>query len=320
MTGKSSIVIGFIVFSAAFVGCGLGSGEAPDNPFDGYSSVDSSAGSGMDTIGLELFAGLYQQIFEPTCANSGCHDGTFEPDFRSISSSYNTLVFHPVIKNDTANSLEFRVQPGSAGQSVLMTRLLTDIDGQSGIMPLYVDPESDWPNRKQEYIAAIEAWIEEGARDMFGNAPSAGNLQPALLGAFALIPGTQDPFSRDAQSGPIIVPASVPQIEIWVAVEDEKVAADQLHSVELLLSEDINDFSNATVHGCQLGGPKTEVGLSGAPVVFMHRTVVNLTAFTSGTNLFFRIRVQEESQSDVSISPSAASLNFIKKYYALAIE
>jgi hypothetical protein len=28
-----------------------------------------------------------------TCANSGCHDGTFEPDFRTLEGSYNTLLF-----------------------------------------------------------------------------------------------------------------------------------------------------------------------------------------------------------------------------------
>ncbi|MBK7268515.1 MAG: hypothetical protein IPI07_03030, partial [Flavobacteriales bacterium] len=31
---------------------------------------------------------------------SGCHDGTFEPEFRTIASAYNSLVYHPVIAND----------------------------------------------------------------------------------------------------------------------------------------------------------------------------------------------------------------------------
>ena len=36
------------------------------------------------------FAWLHQQAFAPTCANSGCHDGTFEPDFRTVGASWNT--------------------------------------------------------------------------------------------------------------------------------------------------------------------------------------------------------------------------------------
>ena len=82
------------------------------------------------------FAALHNNIFIPTCANSGCHDGTFEPDFRTIESSYNTLVYHPVIKNNTTNPYQFRVDPGNSDKSVLYKRLIEDIDGISGIMPL----------------------------------------------------------------------------------------------------------------------------------------------------------------------------------------
>ena len=60
-----------------------------------------------DTVNLEpgSFAFLHYNIFKPTCANSGCHDGNFEPDFRTISSSYNTLVRQDVIQNDDAGNL-----------------------------------------------------------------------------------------------------------------------------------------------------------------------------------------------------------------------
>ena len=58
------------------------------------------------------FSSLQNNIFQPYCNNSGCHDGTFEPDFRTIESSYSTLVYQPVIKNDMDASYEFRVKPG----------------------------------------------------------------------------------------------------------------------------------------------------------------------------------------------------------------
>ena len=57
------------------------------------------------------FSALYNDVFMPYCANSGCHDGSFEPDFRSIESSYNTMLYQPVIKNTSSNTYTYRVLP-----------------------------------------------------------------------------------------------------------------------------------------------------------------------------------------------------------------
>ena len=67
------------------------------NPFD---SEDGEIIEVADTLSVDpnTIAGIHANIFSKTCANSGCHDGTFEPDFRTIESSYNTLVNHPIIK------------------------------------------------------------------------------------------------------------------------------------------------------------------------------------------------------------------------------
>jgi len=97
------------------------------------------------------------------------HDGTFEPDFRTIESSYNTLVGAAIIKNDPQNSFEYRVVKGNASASQLIARVTYDIDGNSGVMPLAVDPDSDWEANKETYIQNIEDWIAAGAKDVFGN-------------------------------------------------------------------------------------------------------------------------------------------------------
>ena len=59
------------------------------NPFDNITNTNLN-----ETNNIELeptsIAGIHANVFRPTCANSGCHDGTFEPDFRTIESSYNT--------------------------------------------------------------------------------------------------------------------------------------------------------------------------------------------------------------------------------------
>lgn len=156
--------------------------SSPANPFDDPKNKPPLTNNNDTLLPLDNFAGLHQRIFKPTCSNSGCHDGTFEPDFRTIESSYATMVNQPIIKNNPAGAFQLRVVPGNANASVLHERVVRDIDGISGIMPLSVDPNSDWPAKKTEYIAAIVAWINAGARDMFGNPPTNGPANPRISG------------------------------------------------------------------------------------------------------------------------------------------
>ena len=124
----------FLFLLFAIVGCKKD--EAVENPYD--LPQNKAPESEEDTYSPDpnSIAGLHKNIFQPTCANSGCHDGTFEPDFRTIQSTYNTLVLQPVIKNNPQGTFDYRVVPGDPDAGVLITRLMIDIDGQSGIMPL----------------------------------------------------------------------------------------------------------------------------------------------------------------------------------------
>jgi len=134
----------------------------PANPF---TEVPNPNGGTENPIELEptSLAGLHQNIFKPTCANSGCHDGTFEPDFRTVEGTYNTLVNHPIIKNDPDDTYAFRVVPGNVDASQLVARVTFDIDGNSGIMPLAIDPDSDYEEKREEYVQNIKDWINAGA-------------------------------------------------------------------------------------------------------------------------------------------------------------
>ena len=59
--------------------------DAPENPYD---NIDYSNNSGNDTVlDPASIAGLHKNIFVKRCANPGCHDGTFEPDFRTVQSA-----------------------------------------------------------------------------------------------------------------------------------------------------------------------------------------------------------------------------------------
>ena len=133
-----------------------------DNPFENAKN-DGVGNNDTIIIPADNFAYLHERIFKPTCANSGCHDGSFEPDFRTVSSSYNTLVNQQCIINDANNSYEFRVKPGAPENSLIIARLTSFIPNSSGVMPLEVDPDSDWKEKKEEYIQNIKDWIKKGA-------------------------------------------------------------------------------------------------------------------------------------------------------------
>jgi len=155
----TSFLLAAVLGALALPGC---EPEPVSNPYEGESSTtDSTSTTPLVYSGL---IGLQDQLFSPTCANAGCHDGTFEPDFRTIGSTYNTLVNHPVIKNDAANTFTFRVVPGSVSESQLMNRLTVDIDNNSGIMPLALEPDSDYPINKEVYLDWVRRWIDEGAK------------------------------------------------------------------------------------------------------------------------------------------------------------
>ena len=114
-----------IILFFVFLSC-----EQDDNPFNNPDLLPPVDTINNTVIDEESFIGLHTMIFSPTCSNSGCHDGSFEPDFRTIESSYNTLVYQPVIKNDSVNTYTYRVLPGNSGLSALYARLTYDIDGQ----------------------------------------------------------------------------------------------------------------------------------------------------------------------------------------------
>ena len=114
-----SIIIIMIVFFAC---------KEETNPFDFNGSNINSNNDTVYFFDATDFSALHNNIFTPTCANSGCHDGTFEPDFRTIESAYNSLVYQPVIKNDINNSFTYRVDPGNSSKSILYHRLIVDIE------------------------------------------------------------------------------------------------------------------------------------------------------------------------------------------------
>lgn len=140
--------------------------DLSENPYDDpslQSNPDTTNVVHHDSIPVGSFVYLHKNIFFPTCANSGCHDGTFEPDFRTLQSTYNSLVNKNAIKTDPAIPISKRVLPFNAEGSMLWYRLNNFMPNTSGIMPLTTDPDSDWESNKSVYLQQIKDWIEDGA-------------------------------------------------------------------------------------------------------------------------------------------------------------
>ena len=136
-----------------------------ENPFE----EDEDNGQ----VELDDFAAIHAHILEPKCANPACHDGTFEPDFRTVEGSYNTLVYHDVTKNDELGSYTYRVAPGDPSASWLINRIKYAND-TLGRMPLYAEKLS------QREINAISDWVADGAKDARGEAPDVPNAVPGF--------------------------------------------------------------------------------------------------------------------------------------------
>lgn len=301
-----------------FWGCKDDKTELPPNPFDPYDNPDTNQNNGGTTVDPKSFTGLHQYIFKPTCANSGCHDGTFEPDFRTIESSYNTLVLQAVIKNDTSQSFSARVVPGDLAKSVLWERLINDIDGQSGIMPLAVDQGSDWNAQKQTHLANIKAWIEGGAKDIFGNSPpNADNLPPSMSGVMATLSGSTTPISRDAGNGKVLLPPGTQTVELWFSLTDDQTPATSLTYNKLKLSTNQNDFGGQTEFPLQIVTPLQTIGYFGTLVDYTHKATVNLSTFGNGSQVFFRIYVKDPQQAAVTEIPATSSPYYLKSYFSM---
>ncbi len=309
------LLVGIIALISA---CKDDNGKIPPNPFDEYKdSVVNGGQNPLPPLDSKSFAGIHQNIFRPTCANSGCHDGAFEPDFRTIESSYNTLVFHPVIKNNPQNSFEFRVKPGSPVESVLWERLNTDIDGQSGIMPLVTDPGSDWDTQKSQYLNDIKDWIQNGAKDMFGNSPINGNLQPSMRGVIGFPAGnTTASFDRDAGSGAILIPGGTTHFDLWFSFTDDNTLPQDLQENEVKLSLNRNDFLGVTSLPLQIESPITQSGYFGDMVTYTHKLTVNLSAFPLSSIVFARVYVKDPSLQIITEIPASGSPDYIKQYFS----
>lgn len=283
--------------------------EVPVNPFDDQIV-------NQDTVSLEIinpepnsFAGIYQNILKPTCANSGCHDGTFEPDYRTLGSAYNTLVYQTPIKND--GNYTFRVEPFKPQTSVLMARLNNQL---TPAMPIQIEPDSDWPQKKDQYINNILTWINNGAPDITGNIPHVNYPAPQLLGAGADHSGQW--LAREGDTGPIIIPNGLSAVRFYFAFSHDILLPEDLLYNRIAFSDNANTFDSVAQKSLQLlGSPRQERGFYGNIVNYTHYIDLDPSVeFDPGQEQwYFRVYVQDD-QNPVTEIPTDNGIFYIKSY------
>lgn len=288
------------------------------NPYDDPSLQAPATTPDVANLSPDNFAYLHAKVFKPTCANSGCHDGTFPPEFRTINSAYNTLVYQKSINSDNGQ-YRFRVYPYKADSSVLFHRLNVPLG--SGIMPLVIDPQSDWDSKKEEYMLNIKNWINAGAKDMFGNYPQQGNKQPQITGFMAFPSGnTSNPYTR---SSGYIVPIEVPAnstVDLWFLVKDDSTAAANIsyNICKVFTSIDTTGAStNLTMSYISSG--LTASDFTGSNVQFTHKATLNTSTYPVGTYLYVKAYIDDGSQGSPTIIPNTGSNELMSGYFALKI-
>lgn len=294
---KSILILSLIVF---LVACYK---EVPDdqpNPFDGQNT-DQNPGD-KDSLDPSSFAGLHKQIFSVRCAVPLCHDGSFEPDFRSIESAYQNLVYHKVVKNDAQNSFTYRVIPHDVDHSWLIERLITD-DPVLGRMPLYANPLSE------TQLGHIKAWINKGCPDVAGNPAKYPNLQPQTITRFALDGNNQrvDTNFDGRFPAPFIVPPGL-TFKLIVQVKDDSTATNMLKNMEFKFSYDRDNFIGATTK----------------PAFYLLEDFVMVTLnsndFQPNKKVYFRFYCQDDHHSTQAEFPELGTPFYYKDLFAFIVK
>lgn len=257
-----------------------------DNTKNPFTAIDETTEDSTN-FAPQSIQGIHRTIFAVKCANPTCHDGTFEPDFRTIESSYNSLVYHPVIKNDSLGSFTYRVVPKNLQESWLMERLLTD-DPVLGRMPIYA------PMLSEPELNDIRAWIMNGAPDVNGN-PAQYPNQNAEVKYYVAYDVNSIRIDTNRTNGwsSAFVTNKNEDFNLLFKVTDDSTASTNLLVNNVKLSYNREDFSNA---------------ISLTAVYYTNSLwIVNITQGTVNANqqVYFRYYVRDPDHTDLTEYPRA---------------
>ena len=97
------------------------------------------------------FSAIQAGVFDKSCNDAGCHDGSVSPDLRAASNSYNNIV-------EVASSQRLNyIQPGDAARSYLFVKMANLPGIRYSRMPISGVPIP------AAVLDSIATWIDNGA-------------------------------------------------------------------------------------------------------------------------------------------------------------
>ncbi|MBC8265573.1 MAG: hypothetical protein H8E84_01270 [Flavobacteriales bacterium] len=231
----------FIIFGITLFLVNCTEDDLPINPYDAVNYDDNTIV--VDTLSATSFVRLHKEVLAPSCNVLGCHDGTFEPDFRTVESSYNTMVYHSIVKNNLAEDFTYRVVPFDTAKSVLHERLTNCC---------FVNTDDRMPqdnignSLSQDDLNMVSNWIMDGAKDITGSTPTEPNNLPNVEFFFVMNATFDSTYSENRTEFylPFLMPANQ-QVNFIFRVWDDKTNAEDMQINKMLLSEFQDDFSNS---------------------------------------------------------------------------
>ncbi len=227
--------------------------DLPHNPYDDI--VYPTPPAPIDTLNPNSIVAIHRDILHPRCAVPGCHDGNFEPDFRTVQSATSTLVYARIVKNNADSTFMFRVVPYDTAQSVLHERLTNCCFANTNDrMP----QDTIGVPLESAYIDRIEAWIMGGAENMFGEVAQYPDQAPQVtfyvgvdtVSTDAIIAAADANFPLTSEGNRIdgvyynpFILSDGQNMAILVAVEDDSTALGNLQASKMRFSYDPDDFS-----------------------------------------------------------------------------
>lgn len=279
--------------------------EPPRNPYSDIDYGDTIAQN--DTVNPFSITGLHRNIFQVKCANPGCHDGNFEPDFRTVQSTYLSLVYHPLIKTDSTGYFTYRVKPYDTARSWLHERLVTD-DQVLGRMPLYADPLN------ATEMNQINTWIMNGAPNEDGTRPTLPNEEPTSPGFYCLnMSNVVVDTNRldDVPYNPFILAPNT-QYQIAFVINDDSTAMADMQNVKVRFNTAINGFPT--------GATAYQAFFVNFGQLQFWRVIFNTSSFTPGQQVYFRLYFNDGDHQTDTEFPRTNLNDAYKSYFSFIVQ
>ncbi len=274
------------------------------NPYDDINR-NITNNTTKQSIDSNSITGLHTFIFQTKCAISSCHGGPFEPDFRTPLSSYNTLVWQKVIKNNLKGTFTYRVVPNDTNMSWLHERLVTD-DSILGRMPRYM------PVLNANEMSHINKWIMDGAKDVNG-VPAVkpnNNIQLSYFVAYDKVYNRLD-TARASNNSPFVV-AKNTDMRLYFYITDDETKAINFLDCKVKFGTYQYDFSNATS-----ATPLCDTTL--APGYQFWYVSVNTSTFPIGKQIYIRYYGRDPDHTQIVEFPNNSSY-YYQNYYSFIVK